>query len=202
MTLGESIKKARKEKGLTQKRLAQLTGNATGTIQQYELGKRQPRLEQLEKIAEILEVDSRALLDTGELWWQQKGKLVDVTEQDLMVSLDSLVPDSAIALSSAIRSAIENISRIGTDAEQQENIARLANIITHYGYMVLSSHGVIRSSEKNPDDYLYFMHHYNSMAVSLHQGKEKLIESRISELEDSGELQKLIYGNRSAKKLK
>lgn len=62
MTVGQNIKNYRIEKGLTQKRLAELTGLATGTIQQYELEKRQPRLEQLQKIADILEINIETLL--------------------------------------------------------------------------------------------------------------------------------------------
>lgn len=54
MDVGQRIKEARKRAGLTQKGLAEQIGAATGTIQQYELGKRQPRLEQLAKIAGAL----------------------------------------------------------------------------------------------------------------------------------------------------
>ena len=44
------------EKGYTQKQLAEKCGMATGTIQQYELNKREPRREQLQKIATALNV--------------------------------------------------------------------------------------------------------------------------------------------------
>ena len=57
MTIGQRIKAARKNAGLTQKGLAVKIGAATGTIQQYELDKRQPRLGQLKKIAEVLDAD-------------------------------------------------------------------------------------------------------------------------------------------------
>lgn len=61
--IGEIIKEARKSHGLTQKQLAEIVGCATGTIQQYELGKRQPRLEQITKIAIVLEIQFHELLD-------------------------------------------------------------------------------------------------------------------------------------------
>lgn len=51
------IKNARKSKGLTQKELASLCDCATGTIQQYELGKRKPSYEQLIKIMLCLDID-------------------------------------------------------------------------------------------------------------------------------------------------
>lgn len=56
MTLGQIMQKIRKEKGYTQKQLAEKCGVATGTIQQYELNKREPRREQLQKIATALNV--------------------------------------------------------------------------------------------------------------------------------------------------
>ena len=56
MTLGQIKQKIRKEKGYTQKQLAEKCGMATGTIQQYELNKREPRREQLQKIATALNV--------------------------------------------------------------------------------------------------------------------------------------------------
>lgn len=64
MTAGEKIKIARKEKKYTQKKLAELCGVATGTIQQYELNKRQPRYEQLCKIASILDIPITELVES------------------------------------------------------------------------------------------------------------------------------------------
>lgn len=54
MNIGANIQKARKAAGLTQKQLSELTGVHVVTIQQYELGKRQPRIEMLVKIADTL----------------------------------------------------------------------------------------------------------------------------------------------------
>lgn len=74
MTLGERIKAARKPIGLTQKQLAEKIGVATGTIQQYELNKRQPRMGQLKKIADVLEVS------IAELLGNEKGSLAHYLE--------------------------------------------------------------------------------------------------------------------------
>ena len=57
MTVGERIKQARKLKGLTQKQLGELSETSEITVRQYELGKRQPRLEQLRRIASALDVE-------------------------------------------------------------------------------------------------------------------------------------------------
>ena len=63
MTIGQRIKEARKNTGLTQRELAERSRTATGTIQQYELGKRQPRIEQLQRIASALDVDVNWLMN-------------------------------------------------------------------------------------------------------------------------------------------
>ena len=52
MTVGQRIKEARKIAKLTQRELAEKAGTATGTIQQYELGKRDIPTEVLIKLAD------------------------------------------------------------------------------------------------------------------------------------------------------
>lgn len=64
---GRNIKNARKKLGLTQKELAEASGVAKVTIQQYETGKRQPRLEQLSMLAEAMKVHMDELLGTKPL---------------------------------------------------------------------------------------------------------------------------------------
>lgn len=56
MTVGECIRRYRKKRGLTQKKLGELSNTSETTIKQYETGKRQPRLEQLSQIANALGV--------------------------------------------------------------------------------------------------------------------------------------------------
>ncbi len=56
MTIGERIRQARRERGLTQKQLGEVSETSETTVKQYELGKRQPRLEQLQRIAAALDV--------------------------------------------------------------------------------------------------------------------------------------------------
>lgn len=54
---GQRIKKLREMRGYTQKALAQKAGIHEMTIQFYEYGTRNPKPEQLQKLAEALEVD-------------------------------------------------------------------------------------------------------------------------------------------------
>ena len=58
------LRRYRKLCGLTQKQLAEKCGLAPGTIQQYELGKRKPKIEQLQKIAAALNIPVEYLFDT------------------------------------------------------------------------------------------------------------------------------------------
>lgn len=66
MVLGPRIAAARKAKKMTQKELAASLGLATGTVQQYELGKRRPDIDGLKAIANILDVSVDALISTSE----------------------------------------------------------------------------------------------------------------------------------------
>lgn len=63
MTIGEKIRKLRIHTGLTQRALGELSGTSETTIKQYELGKRQPRIEQLKKIAKVFDFPLYLLLN-------------------------------------------------------------------------------------------------------------------------------------------
>lgn len=63
MAIGEQIKAARKKAGLTQAQLAEKSGVAAISIHQYEAGKREPRLEQLLRLAPALNVSMPYLLE-------------------------------------------------------------------------------------------------------------------------------------------
>ncbi|MBY6931885.1 helix-turn-helix domain-containing protein [Clostridium botulinum] len=56
MNIGDMIKKLRKDKGLTQKQLADAVNVSTITIQNYENNRRKPSIEMLEKISSALNV--------------------------------------------------------------------------------------------------------------------------------------------------
>lgn len=61
MTIGENIRKIRKQKGLAQKRLAELSGLNEVTIRSYELGKFKPKFETIQKIAKALDISTSEL---------------------------------------------------------------------------------------------------------------------------------------------
>lgn len=67
MEFGEKVKTARLAKGLTQKQLAETTGIALRTIQNYELGERHPKKKSTYQIlAAALGVQESSLMDEGE----------------------------------------------------------------------------------------------------------------------------------------
>jgi transcriptional regulator with XRE-family HTH domain len=63
MTVGETIRRYRKAKGLTQKNLAEITQLNEVTIRSYEAGKYKPKIEQLQKISTALDVHISEFLD-------------------------------------------------------------------------------------------------------------------------------------------
>lgn len=63
MTVGQMIKEKRKTIGLTQREFAKEIGIATITLQQYERGVREPKLEMLMRIANGLKCSVRDFLD-------------------------------------------------------------------------------------------------------------------------------------------
>lgn len=55
MTVAENLRNLRTKKGLTQKALAEAVGLSEYTIRKYEAGKFKPKIEQVEKIALVLD---------------------------------------------------------------------------------------------------------------------------------------------------
>lgn len=83
MNIGERIKTLRKNAGYTQKGLAIAAGIALVSLQQYERGVRQPRIDQLQKIASALNVPVLDLLgpyDGPQLPGLVDGEQMEFTE--------------------------------------------------------------------------------------------------------------------------
>jgi len=64
MTIGENIRKQRKAANLTQKSLGEKCNMPDSQIRQYELDKVTPRLEQLQRIADALNIKLSDLIDS------------------------------------------------------------------------------------------------------------------------------------------
>ena len=74
MNLGENIKNLRIKKGLTRQDLAKELNVSDSTISRYENNKREPNIEMLNKIAEILNVTTYQLM-TGNSLFDGTGRL-------------------------------------------------------------------------------------------------------------------------------
>ena len=61
LTIADRIKYFRKQRGFTQAQLAELTGIHPVSIRKYETNKMLPQLQQIERIAEALHVNSSAI---------------------------------------------------------------------------------------------------------------------------------------------
>ncbi len=70
MAVNENIKRLRKERGLTQKKLSELCGIAEPTIRRYEAGTLNPKIETVEKLASALGTTAVDLM--GAEYWDKK----------------------------------------------------------------------------------------------------------------------------------
>lgn len=61
MTLSKSIRESRKKAGFTQKQVAEKVGLSEQAIRMYELGKREPSLDVIKRIGEVLDVAPESL---------------------------------------------------------------------------------------------------------------------------------------------
>ncbi len=76
MTFGEKLKYLRKQKGVTQTELAELTGIHQVSIAKYEKDKMVPQPEQLEKITQALNVSRNIFVDDSSFKLETKGNLM------------------------------------------------------------------------------------------------------------------------------
>ena len=86
MTLGERIKQARKNKGLTQEELAFITGISISAITKYESNLREAKIEMLVKIADALKIPIESLIYDNYIPNYKSLRLVDLNLQGISPS--------------------------------------------------------------------------------------------------------------------
>lgn len=117
MTIGERIKKARLEKGMTQKEVAEKCGINDANIRKYESGRQNPKLETIDKIAAAIGVNrSDILYDSYENNPKSKEekeieKIIENTIDDLEAA-NGLMFDGKPATEEDIEQ-IKSVMRIG-----------------------------------------------------------------------------------------
>lgn len=91
MSLGENIKKYRKENHFTQKELAEKLDVTVRTIQNYESGNREPNFKTLEKIAKAIGISINKLIGANE-----KINIDVEGEKQIKFNLDNLTSDEVL----------------------------------------------------------------------------------------------------------
>lgn len=95
MEIAEKIKNARQKKGLSQRKLGNLTGISLGAIQGYEQGRYKPKYAQAKKLSDALDIPLNDLI--GSIVWEVnkdkvelftgKGNLKEIEDEILPPSL-------------------------------------------------------------------------------------------------------------------
>ena len=86
-TYGERIKEARKAKHMTQEELGELIGVTGVTIMRYEKGQREPRMDQLQKIGDVLGINWTYLVgcDIGGNTLEEAAAVYDDAQKSLIL---------------------------------------------------------------------------------------------------------------------
>lgn len=80
---GKRIKEARKKLGYTQKQVAELLGLSTGTIQQYELGKRRPKPDTFLELCAVLGMNDMELMELTDIAYFERRQIGKALERFL-----------------------------------------------------------------------------------------------------------------------
>ena len=95
MTLGESIKKARIEKGYTQKQLGELCGMADSAIRRYENGAAKPKLSTLRRITDALKIHIVDLGPTLNFYSvEELREDLEKSDKKIKITFSTKMPDS------------------------------------------------------------------------------------------------------------
>lgn len=90
MLLGENLRKAREEKGLTQAEVAKLLDMSASAIGMYEQGRRDPDTDTLKKLAELYEVSTDYLLGCTDDPSPKQDDRQHVNDDEALEYLDEL----------------------------------------------------------------------------------------------------------------
>lgn len=101
LSFGESLRRLRMEKGLSQQRLSEILFVDRSTIVRWETGSRTPDVLLLSRIADALGVDVRLLLDAAAESAPEKPNVILVDDERIILSgsmpvLEAVMPEAAI----------------------------------------------------------------------------------------------------------
>lgn len=122
MKTGDRIKELRKEKGLTQKKLSELTGIPVITIQGYESGSYNPKFNKIRLLARELDVSEDYLMGFTSVKARNPDRLIDANKNDILRSLETMTNDELDKLELDLnRMNLELIAQSLVDANTEIN---------------------------------------------------------------------------------
>ncbi len=119
MSFKDRLKALRKKRGLTQQQLAYLLDVSQNAIYNWENGKRQPKIEMIEKISSILKAPKTDLLD-----WDEIPEIHDMVYASELISFkDSLKKDCYKLNEDERKSFTEKIDNYISSGKNIENLS-------------------------------------------------------------------------------
>ena len=116
MTIGDSIKRIRTQKGMTQKQLGDLLGISVQTVSAYESGRRRPKMETIERFADALGVVVSSLYSDPEEADDVERRLINSSSESFQARLLRAIKDLGSEIS------YEGYVRGGSTAEEDNKL--------------------------------------------------------------------------------
>lgn len=138
VNIGKRIRTARQKVGMSQEELAQLIGVTKSTISKYEKGAREPRYDQLQRIADTLNVPIHELFDgstmdadgTLHIWPAPQNASDELPAQELEALLEKLQNGEPLLLSPDDLAKLKATSKeqIAAALEKQEDQGKIKRV--------------------------------------------------------------------------
>lgn len=124
-TIGQRIKAIRLDRGMTQEQLAKELGTTKYAISKYELDKRQPRYEMVERMAEVFRTSTGAILGRGTRikdmiirWKSRKDARLEIDiDEDLLMQVQGVADADGLSLSDEVERLLREYLEIIYDEE-------------------------------------------------------------------------------------
>ncbi len=128
-TIGENIKQLRIENNMTQEQLAKALDTTKSTISKYELDKRQPRYETVERMAAVFRTSTGRILNKGGQmkykviqWQSRKDAQLDIKiDAGLLSTLQNIAIHNGRSLEDEIEKMLLEYSEIIIENYESEN---------------------------------------------------------------------------------
>lgn len=124
-TIGENIKRLRIENGMTQEQLAEELNTTKSAISKYELDKRQPRYETIERIAAIFHTSTGRILNKGgklkyliKQWKSRKDARLEMDiDSELLETIQTLANYDGLSIEDEVEKLLLEYSDIIIEEE-------------------------------------------------------------------------------------